>query len=101
MRELKFRAWDGQRVYFPSDEDTYIKLSKGEIRSPGVILMQFTGLYDRNGTEIYEGDILLHESGCCWPEAVEWQHNGWSDNTDKPHHKVVIGNIHENGELLR
>jgi hypothetical protein len=58
MREIKFRAWDGEKMIFPSDPDTYSKFVRGELVCPGVILMQYTGLEDKNGKEIYEGDIV-------------------------------------------
>jgi len=50
MREIKFRAWDKilQKMYYPADLD-YAETA---------ILMQYTGLKDKNGKEIYEGDIV-------------------------------------------
>jgi uncharacterized phage protein (TIGR01671 family) len=83
-----------------------------------------TGLHDKDGKEIYEGDVVRHrkirvEDGDIElfllqsyieqnrPIKVEWQHcsffpfAGWIDDANKNLEWEVIGNIYENPELLR
>lgn len=64
MREIKFRCWDGNKM--SSDDRNYDFSSNHEGRYATMsivsdyILMQYTGLKDENGKEIYEGDLLKH-----------------------------------------
>ncbi len=63
MRELKFRAWDGQRMrYDVSVKDGIAQWREGSDAVLSHKVMQYTGLHDKNGREIYEGDIVYHES---------------------------------------
>jgi uncharacterized phage protein (TIGR01671 family) len=58
MREIKFRAWVGEAMSFPLTIGDIIggHLDWDDEKPP--TLMQFTGLHDKNGKEIYEGDVL-------------------------------------------
>lgn len=62
MREIKFRAWnevEEKMLNWNEFLDTNMKNTFIAPESTGLILMQYTGLKDKNGKEIYEGDILL------------------------------------------
>ena len=58
MREIKFRFWDSDFNEMVYIDDFYFFEEHGIHNSNDIQLMQFTGLHDKNGKEIYEGDIL-------------------------------------------
>lgn len=106
-REIKFRAWDTRDREFLF-VDFYVSAS-GAVYSPYsndevatfLQLNQFTGLKDKNGKEIYEGDILQDEFGDL--ETVEWacqEDLGSGFIVEYPQDDIIIGNIYENPELL-
>jgi len=120
MREIKFKAWDTATKRFYELVETRVpELNCGE--DDGVVYLQYTGLKDKNGKEIYEGDIVTSQSwrgdNIYW--VVEWTKNeddacfalaGFGKNTiDKEGYlwlgcakeMEVIGNIYENPELLK
>ena len=59
MREIKFRAWriDDKKMYLPFNLLDELNDTEGHFPQD-TVLMQYTGLHDKNGIEIYEGDIL-------------------------------------------
>ena len=142
MREIKFRVWNGERmeynitagkfgVFFVNpmtkgnglDVKDSASITPFNTRYPdSTPLMQFTGLKDKNGKEIYEGDILhCHEwdSSDCGHRIVQTFKNavvGFGQgnyyyypkgNMQQPHQLLmyaykpeIIGNIYEHPELL-
>jgi len=111
MREIKFRAWDGERMLSP--EDIYIydgkPCWKNEHDHIGVkkgVLMQFTGLLDKNGKEIYEGDVVkvmfpVEFVGVVEYDAPEWRIRRKSGTLWRfAECPEVIGNVFENPELI-
>lgn len=131
MREILFR---GQRVdynnpanngkwyegvYFPKDDTTPAIIYSGKRHNHGVFVDpetvgQYTGLTDKNGKKIFEGDILQYKNETCWvinwcAEETRFVVTGYIDGKKCEHICIdtvfrdfeVIGNIHDNPELLK
>lgn len=117
MRVVEFRAWDiDKQEYIPYFEiscDGCVTTQEPECSPdyPDVILEQYTGLKDKNGKKIYEGDIVdYNDDGECIG-VVEYDAPEFCLNADATNwarmflkgapHQRVIGNIHENPELVK
>lgn len=116
-RPIKFRGWAiaSKEMFFP-DSDEGLDISDGVISPlPNVILMQFTGLLDKYGREIWEGDVVEIEDGPNKKDReVVWDKtegcfaikllNGSTEylpNYVRHEQIAIIGNIYENPELLK
>lgn len=108
MREIKFRAWDQNKMWY-SDEQGWS--AWGDCFMSLDTIMQYTGLKDRNGKEIYEGDVVIDAdkdigvvkyTTDCTPTiyGAGYFAEGKDGVGASLIYCEVIGNIHESPDLL-
>lgn len=117
-REIKFRAWQKWHEYmFTPDYIDFINGNviigehDGDSRYEDIPLMQYTGLKDKNGKEIYEGDILKASNSIIKIVFKGRGYEGIYLNKEEMNelpiqnnnylHWQIIGNIYENPELTQ
>ena len=113
-REIKFRAWDKkEKMMFHNPEFKGVGHTLNDIFNIKAFeWMQFTGLLDKFGKEIYEDDIVVRPHGGndgvvtwfrggYWGVVVEDDYWNYMFDTNSPEKHEVIGNIYENPELLK
>lgn len=119
MREIKFRCWDKKHkeMFYSNHERrlaTFFDMFTGECCTE--VIMQYTSLKDKNGKEIYEGDIVRYSYFTPYGELNEFVSevkfdidkiiitkktaNTWYFLSSMSKHCEVIGNIYENPSLL-
>lgn len=127
MKTIKFRAWDMHFNMMLNDLHIYDSFNEKITFKDRYVIEQFTGLHDKSGKEIYEGDIVrahafyfdgneaerefvgtvMYSDWCSFgiqDAKPRYGSGGWYEFSDTSHFEdtciEVLGNIHENPDLI-
>ena len=106
MRTIKFRAWDSDLDLMMPEVDLSTALQHYKwLGRKDLPIMQFTGLFDKNGREIYEGDVVREEHNSRYEVVFEEGRFQKKCNSglyvlQNTHYQEILGNIYQNPELI-
>ena len=126
MKSIKFRAWDVDSGYMIDSNTSVANIVKkhildftgysfngeggdypnGRSSNESYVLMQYTGLKDKNGQQIFEGDILEFNGKGYYANVIWLEETGcWGTSSGNPLGRAAamsdrVGNIYENPELM-
>lgn len=95
-RVIKFRWWNSQRMVDGKDLNILLKNADNLDW-----LMQYTGLKDKNGVEIYEGDVLYIGYNLIGNREVKFEDGKFNIFCYSLGKCEVVGNIYQNPELIK
>lgn len=109
MYPVKFISYPLRTVRCINKHGLYLSEETFYLTREEIVLMQSTGLKDKNGVEVFDGDIMFYEQDCYQYTLVKYDKDKLAfvlyDGCERLYHELwepgeVIGNIYENPELL-
>ena len=102
-REIKFKLWDlDKNVMIPPEDVINLDGELSKNLPKRYIAFEFTGLKDKKGVDIFEGDIILHKTPRGERQfVVEYRFGSFNVGGTSELCEEVLGNVYENPELLK